>query len=119
MKYTIRFSCGHTEIRNLKGSKSECESLVEYFKEKGICKRCYKNKLSFEEQIKQAGSEENIPQIIRGKYWNKKFYGQDNDIIYVDNTMIKLTKKQVNELYKYLGFDLKKFEIAIKKKKNK
>lgn len=45
MKYTITMSCGHEDNVELFGSGSERERKLEYFKNCGLCKECYKKKM--------------------------------------------------------------------------
>lgn len=44
MKYTIMMSCGHEDTVELFGKESERDRKIEYFKNFGICKECYKKK---------------------------------------------------------------------------
>lgn len=45
-KYTITMSCGHEDTVELFGKTSERERKIEYFKESGLCKECYKKKMA-------------------------------------------------------------------------
>lgn len=49
-KYQIKFSCGHTEIRDLIGKVVDRERKIEYFENYGTCSECYKA----EQEIKKA-----------------------------------------------------------------
>lgn len=42
MKYTVNFSCGHTETVTLFGKVSERESKISYYETKGVCSACYR-----------------------------------------------------------------------------
>lgn len=48
-KYTVKFSCGHEEVRELFGKESERERKIDYWEKSGICTDCYRA-----EQQKQA-----------------------------------------------------------------
>ena len=45
MKYTVKMSCGHTQVVDLVGKGSERERKIRYFEEFGLCKECYKKQL--------------------------------------------------------------------------
>ena len=40
-KYTVNFSCGHTQAMDLVGKTSERERKISYFERSGICSECY------------------------------------------------------------------------------
>lgn len=42
MKYTIMMSCGHEDTVELFGKEKERDRKIEYFKNFGLCKECYK-----------------------------------------------------------------------------
>ena len=44
-KYTITMSCGHTDTVELFGKDKDRERKIEYFKEHGLCKECYKKEM--------------------------------------------------------------------------
>ena len=56
-KYTVTFSCGHTDTVELFGKDSDRERKIEYFKEQGICPHCYKESL---EAKKAEGCDEDL-----------------------------------------------------------
>jgi hypothetical protein len=41
-KYDVKFSCGHTETKELFGKGTERERKIEYWEQNGICTECYK-----------------------------------------------------------------------------
>lgn len=45
-KYTVTFSCGHTEVRELLGKTSTRENTIKYWEQSGICSECYKKQQS-------------------------------------------------------------------------
>lgn len=47
-KYTVLMSCGHEETIDLVGKVSERYRKIDYFKENGLCKECYKKKMEEE-----------------------------------------------------------------------
>lgn len=40
-KYTVKFSCGHTQTIQLYGAEKERAKKIEYFREYGLCSACY------------------------------------------------------------------------------
>lgn len=48
-KYTITMSCGHEDTIALFGKGSERERKIEYYKNHGLCKECYKKKMEEKE----------------------------------------------------------------------
>lgn len=51
-KYTITMGCGHEDTVTLFGSSEERKRKIEYFKEFGLCKECYKIKMREQEKSK-------------------------------------------------------------------
>ena len=51
-KYTILMSCGHEDVVELLGKTADRERKIEYYKNNGLCKECYKKKM-----VEQAESE--------------------------------------------------------------
>lgn len=51
MKYTVNFSCGHTETVELFGKCTERERKIKFFEKSGICKECYKEQKNIEASI--------------------------------------------------------------------
>lgn len=45
MKYTIQMGCGHEDTVELFGKDADRQKKIEYFKEKGLCKSCYRKKM--------------------------------------------------------------------------
>lgn len=41
-KYDVKFSCGHTERKELFGAEKDRQSKIEYWERSGICSECYK-----------------------------------------------------------------------------
>ena len=65
-KYTITFSCGHTELRELYGPHKERNRKIEYFKEQGLCSECYKEHLKREKEQRRelkAKEEAKLPLV--------------------------------------------------------
>lgn len=58
MEYNIKFSCGHTGTVYLQGSMAERQRKIEYYKEEGLCKECYKKHM--EEQAIKEGFKFNL-----------------------------------------------------------
>lgn len=58
-KYDIKFSCGHTETRDLIGKVKDRERKIEYFEEHGLCSECWEaeKKREFERQNQKAAEE--------------------------------------------------------------
>lgn len=52
-KYTVKMSCGHEETVELFGKGKDRERSIEYFEDHGLCKECYKKKIS--EEKKEQG----------------------------------------------------------------
>lgn len=52
-QYHITFGCGHEGVVYLTGKGSDRERKIEYFKEYGLCKECYKKKM--EDQAETEG----------------------------------------------------------------
>ena len=48
-KYTIMMSCGHEDTIALFGKGSERERKIEYYKNHGLCKGCYKKRMEEKE----------------------------------------------------------------------
>ena len=46
MKYTVEMSCGHKEEINLIGKIEEREKKIRYYKQYGLCKKCYAEKIN-------------------------------------------------------------------------
>lgn len=53
MKYHIKMSCGHEEVKDLIGKCSERDRKIEYFETYGLCKECYKKRML--EKAKKEG----------------------------------------------------------------
>jgi hypothetical protein len=51
MKYTVNFSCGHTETIQLFGKTSERERKIAYFERCGVCSCCYREMKEMEKAI--------------------------------------------------------------------
>lgn len=51
-KYTITMGCGHEDTVTLFGNSEERKRKIEYFKEFGLCKECYKIKMREQEKSK-------------------------------------------------------------------
>ena len=42
MKYTVNFSCGHEEVRDLVGPTKERMRKIKYWEERGVCSSCWR-----------------------------------------------------------------------------
>ena len=42
MKYDVKFSCGHTEVKELFGKCSEREKKISWWERKCVCSCCYR-----------------------------------------------------------------------------
>lgn len=51
MKYNVRFSCGHTETKELFGKVSERERRIAWWEQSGICTNCYLEQKAIENAI--------------------------------------------------------------------
>ena len=51
MKYTVNFSCGHTETIQLFGPTRERERKIAYFERSGICSECYREQRNIENSV--------------------------------------------------------------------
>lgn len=51
MKYDVKFSCGHTETKELFGKTSERENSIAYWEKYGICSCCYREQKEIEMKI--------------------------------------------------------------------
>ena len=58
MKYNVKFSCGHEEVRELFGKVSEREKRIAYWQAKGICSECYKKIQEEKRKEQEAKLEE-------------------------------------------------------------
>lgn len=58
MKYNVKFSCGHEEVRELFGKVSERERRIAYWQENGICSECYRKRQEAEIAEKSKGLPE-------------------------------------------------------------
>ena len=54
-KYEVTFSCGHTEEIQLYGKETERRRKIEYFKEKGLCRKCYQESLRKKDPVVETG----------------------------------------------------------------
>lgn len=93
-KYNVLFKCGHEEEVEIFGKYKDREAKIEYYKENCVCSKCYKKQQT--EKTEAAGVK--VPEIIKNKKWNFKFYG---DAIYADNEKINITDEQEAELVEY------------------
>jgi hypothetical protein len=64
-KYTVTFSCGHTEVIELVGKVSERERKIAYFEQSGICSECYKAQQAVIKVAKlDAYKAANLPDLV-------------------------------------------------------
>jgi hypothetical protein len=59
-KYDVRFSCGHTEIKDLVGKVVDRERKIEWMESQGLCSECYRAEQTQKttQQSKSAGLPE-------------------------------------------------------------
>lgn len=60
MKYSVEFSCGHTEEVQIYGKAEERERKIRYFGKSGLCHECYKKKMNEE----NAENCEEVPMLL-------------------------------------------------------
>lgn len=51
MKYDVTFSCGHQERIELFGKNSERDRKIDYYKNYGVCRECYRAQKEIENAI--------------------------------------------------------------------
>lgn len=51
MKYDVRFSCGHTEVKELFGPTNGRMAKISYWEKYGICSQCYREQKDIEMSI--------------------------------------------------------------------
>lgn len=64
MKYSVEFSCGHTETVTLFGKNEERERKLWWYRERGVCSAC--KQAAYEEELKELNEEaarNNWPEI--------------------------------------------------------
>jgi len=67
-KYNVTFSCGHTERKELFGSKRERRAKIAYWEQHGKCTACYeKEKEGRKAAIKKVAEEIGLPVEILKK----------------------------------------------------
>lgn len=119
MKYTITFSCGHTETIELLGKVKDRERKIEYFKECGLCPHCYQEAM---DKKNSNGCEE--VEMKYSEYKNhyddcKTKSGSYNDatktiIVYVpkkDETVINAENEAIEALSNLFGEKYNESEI--------
>lgn len=95
MKYTIIYSCGHTQDIELFGKMSEREKKIEYLKKYGICKECYKKAMEEKEAKKPLKFNVKFSQSINEEN------GQLRLILWLDGNT-KAYKEEIKKLgYKW------------------
>ena len=52
-KYNVTMSCGHDDVIELFGPHAERKRKIEWFKDYGLCKKCYKEKCEREKQERE------------------------------------------------------------------
>lgn len=113
-QYTITFSCGHTEVRDLVGKEKDRQRKIEYFQEEGLCSDCYKLKKlqEKEDELSNFEKEKNLlplegseKQIALAREIRFNHYKYINE--YVQKSLIELSKEiqkekieRKKELYK-------------------
>lgn len=51
MKYWVNFSCGHTEQVELFGKQTDRYRTIEYWEQRGICSKCYREQKDMENAV--------------------------------------------------------------------
>lgn len=72
-KYTVTFSCGHTQEKRLLADDKDRESKIEYWEKEGICSACYKAEQ--EEKAAEAMTKYGLPELkgtVRQVAWANK-----------------------------------------------
>lgn len=93
-KYDIKFSCGHTETRDLIGKVKDRERKIEYFEEHGLCSECWEaeKKRQFEEQNQKASEEAR-------EYGLPELTGSEKQVPWATT----LRQKFITDTEKYIG----------------
>lgn len=100
MWYYIKCYCGHSEWIALTGKFKDREKKIAWLKNHD-CSECRAKQYKYEKE--KEWNNPDRPLIIRGYYWNGKFYGKDNNVIYrakynEDGVKMILTEEQIKEL---------------------
>jgi len=66
MKYTIDFSCGHTDLIDLNGTANQIQARINFLTEKGLCSVCYGHKMN---TLMAVGCHEE--EMFYGRYKNE------------------------------------------------
>lgn len=86
MKYTVKFSCGHTHEVELFGANSERERKIAWYEKYGVCPDCYRAQ---KEERKEAAEDLNLPSLE----------GSEKQIAWAEKIradFIKIFEKSVN-----------------------
>lgn len=62
-KYDVRFSCGHTERKELFGAEKDRQSKIAYWEKSGVCSECYRKE---KEQEAVRFAQENALPTLEG-----------------------------------------------------
>lgn len=62
MKYTVKYSCGHTGTVELFGKESERERKIAWYERAGMCPECYATARKAEQE--KAAAEYSLPELV-------------------------------------------------------
>lgn len=88
-KYTVEFSCGHTDTIDLVGPYEERYKKIEFFEREGLCPDCYKKKnkknrektiAAYKEKYNLCNMEGTEKQIAWAEDIRKEFFTHFDDI---------------------------------------
>ena len=60
-KYDVRFSCGHTERKELFGAEKDRQSKIAYWEKSGVCSECYRKEK--EQEAVRFAQENALPKL--------------------------------------------------------
>ena len=112
MKYTVTFSCGHTEEVELFGKGSDRERKIAWYEKSGLCPECYK---AMKEAEKKNNSVAYIApygeyKTIKQQFENDNVYGVFETAKNSYNAMNKTIKVYVKKQYYGVDFNFAEFE---------
>jgi len=117
-RYTIKFSCGHTEERQLFGKEDDRQRKIRFFQEQGLCSKCWEEKKQLEYEKKKE-AEKKLADEMDKKYNLPKLEGSEKQIAwadtirgglvgYVDKKLIEFSEN--SDAIKYLSLFIEKLK---------
>jgi len=117
-RYTIHFSCGHTEERQLFGKEDDRQRKIKYFQEQGLCSKCWEERKQLEYEKKKE-AEKKIADDMDKKYNLPSLEGSEKQIAwartirgglveYVDKKLIEFSEN--SDAVKYLTLFIEKLK---------